>query len=189
MKSISFLSPRDSSRKGFTLPEMMISSGIAGLAFVLAATALMGFRYSTVATIKQVETRYRNHNALEKMGRYIMESTRVEVEELDDDTSILHVWRDNQIIWTPETTEDDIEGELFLDYDAKELKFRPDKTTEDFDELIAEEIDTVHFEKVGNALFARLTMTYDPDTPGAEREILASFVTRNNPKARQGASN
>jgi prepilin-type N-terminal cleavage/methylation domain-containing protein len=174
--------------KGFTLTEVMIASGIAGLAFALCAMAVMGFRFQGQTTYTQLQTRLRNHNALEKVGRQIMQATQVKVEE-DDDVQVVHLWHDDQEVWTPETIKDDTEGILFLHADSDEIRYRPNINQDDNYEVIAEGIDKVEFWIEGKALFMKLTMTYDSKTPGAERQILASFVVRNNPKIRLGASN
>lgn len=176
------------SEKGFTLTEVMIASGIAGLAFALSAMAIMGFRFQGQTTYTQLQTRLRNHNALEKVGRQIMQATQVKVEE-DDDVQVVHLWHDDQEVWTPETIADDTEGILFLHTDSDEIRYRPNISQDDNFEVIAEKIDEVEFWIDGKALFMKLTMTYDSKTPGAERQILASFVVRNNPKIRLGASN
>lgn len=175
--------------KGFTLTEVMIATGIAGLAFALSTVAIMGFRFQGQTTFAQLQTRLRNHNAIEKVGRQIMQATNMTVEETTDDTSVVHVWHDDQEVWTPETIADDTEGILFLDSTSNELRYRPDISQESNYEVVAEQIDEVDFWLEGKALFIKLTMTYDSRTPGAEREILASFVVRNNPKLRLGASN
>jgi len=176
------------SSSGFTIPEVLIASTIALISFSIASTALVGFMYSTKTTYEQVEKRYRNHNAMEKMGRMIMESTAVTVEDLGGGETHVHLWRDLQDVWTPGTTDDDVEGLIYLDTTDGTLYFRPDIIVPGGDEIIAEDIEQVDFETVGNALFAKLTMMYDPDTPGSERELQASFMSRNNPKARENAS-
>lgn len=177
-----------SGERGFTLTEVMIASGIAGLALALSAMAVMGFRIQGQSTYTQLQTQLRNHNALEKVGRQIMESTQVTVVENGDQQEI-HLWHDDQVVWTPESILDDTEGLLFLDTTSKEIRYRPDKSIADDYEVISEKIDDVDFWLDGKALFMKLSMTYDSRFAGAEREILASFVVRNNPKARLGASN
>jgi prepilin-type N-terminal cleavage/methylation domain-containing protein len=180
--------PASRGEKGFTLPEVLIASSIAGLAFALSAVAVMGFRFSTQTSFTQLQTRLRNHNALEKMGRQVMESTKVTVQGGQEEHQILHLWHDDQVVWTPETTEDDTEGILYLDYETHEVRYRSNIAYGSAEDLVATQIDDAHFEVTGNALFITLDMTYDPHTPGAERQILTSFVVRNNPKARIGAS-
>ena len=175
--------------KGFTLTEVMIATGVAGLAFALSSVAVMGFRFQGQTTFAQLQTRLRNHNAIEKMGRQIMQATKVTVEEISDEKFVVHLWQDDQEVWTPETTTDDTEGILYLDTGTHELRYRPDINQENNYEVVSEQIDKVEFWLDGKALFIRLTLTYDSRTPGAEREILASFVIRNNPKLRLGASN
>ncbi len=173
--------------RGFTLTEVMIASGIAGLAFALSAMAVMGFRFQGQTTYAQLQTRLRNHSALEKAGRQIMQSSQMTVEE-DGDIQVVHLWHDDQEVWTPETVEDDTEGILYLDTASNELRYRPDKSQPSQYEVISQKIDQVEFWLEGKALFMKLTMTYDSNFSGAEREILASFVIRNNPKIRLGAS-
>lgn len=175
---------------GFTLPEVLIATGLSGLALALAATALMGFAYSARTTALQLETRHRNQDALKKLGRQVMESTKVEVEEQPQGGSpLLYIWHDDQVVWTPETTDDDTRGVLYLDADTQELRYRPDYNNPDVYEVFSRSIESVHFEIVGHALFAKLSMHYDSGDPDSLREMLASFAVRNNPKNRLGASN
>jgi hypothetical protein len=168
----------------------MVASTVAGLAFALSAVALMGFRFSTQTTFSQLQTRLSNHSALDKMGRQIMQSTQVQVEgDGETDPQILHLWHDDQVVWTPQTTEDDTEALLYLDVDSQELRYRPDKNNDAVYEVVSRGIEGVKFTLTGNALFIEMTMSYDPHTVGAERKLLASFVVRNNPKSRVGSSN
>jgi prepilin-type N-terminal cleavage/methylation domain-containing protein len=177
------------SEKGFTLTEVMIASGIAGLAFALSAVAVMGFRFQGQTTFTQLQTRLRNHNALEKIVRHIMEATKVTVQGAVGEPQIVHLWHDEQEVWTPESTEDDTEGILLLDAGSNELRYRPAISQDEIYAVVAEKIDEVEYWLDGKALFIKMTMTYDPHTAGSEREVLASFVVRNNPKLRLGASN
>ncbi len=174
--------------KGFTLTEVMVATGIAGLAFALSTMAVMGFHFQGQTTFTQLQTRLRNHSAIDKVGRQIMQSTHVTVDD-SGAIPVVHLCHDDQEVWTPETITDDTEGILSLDSSSHELRYRPNISQEENYEVVAEKIDEADFWLEGKAFFMKLTMTYDSRTPGAEREILASFVVRNNPKLRLGASN
>ncbi len=176
--------------RGFTLSEVMVATSVAGLALALAATALMGFAYAARETSLQLEMRHRNQDALKKLGRQAMQASKVEVEEPEGEGSpIVYIWHDDQLVWTPETTEDDTRGVLYLDAESQELRYRPDYNNPDVYEVFSRGIETADFEIVGHALFVKLTMHYDSEDPDSLRELLASFAVRNNPKARLGASN
>jgi type II secretory pathway component PulJ len=175
--------------KGFTLVEMLIASSVSLMAFGMCAMAVVGFQYQGRATYGQLQMRLDNQSALEKMGRRIMQASKMTVEQVDSSRQIVHLWHDDQVVWTPATVADDTEGVLYLEPDTRELRYRPNITHESVYDVVAKSLDRVTFSMAGNALFIKMTMSYDAKTTGTDREILASYVVRNNPKIRLGASN
>lgn len=177
-------------QKGFTITEVLVASSIAGIAMALSAVAVMGFRYQGQTTFSQLQTRLQTQNAIEKVGRQIMQSTKVEIQGDADqgEQQFVYLWHDDQEVWTPVTTEDDTQGVLYQDLDSQEIRYRPDAAITESYQVIAKNIEKIKFTTSGKALFVEITMKYDPYFSGSERSVLASFVIRNNPKLKHGAS-
>jgi prepilin-type N-terminal cleavage/methylation domain-containing protein len=182
--------PHRPNQKGFTLTEVMVVCTITGIALVLCTTAVMGFRVQTQTTLLQLHTRLQSQKAIEHVGRQIMQSTKVEVEgdPVREEPQFVHVWHDNQLVWTPGRTDDDTEGIIYLHEDTQELRYCPDNSRQEQYEVMTTNVEKVKFLLSGKALFIEIEMRYDPRFAGSERKLLASFVVRNNPKIRQGAS-
>lgn len=180
--------------RGFTIVEFMTASFIGFLAMGLVWTALMGFQFQTRTTVAQTLSRHNSQNAMEKIGRIVMESTKLNIETSEAGMGMLRVWRDEQIVWTPNHTEDDTEGLLYYLPEEKELWFRPNVDQPDTIEKVADRLDGVEFSLVGDAVFVTLHTEYDVDPNhrvGSEetmRKTYGSFAVRNNPRIRIGAT-
>lgn len=177
-------------QQGFTLTEVLIASSIASLAMALSAVAVMGFRYQGQTTFSQLQTRLQTQSAIEKIGRQIMQSTKVELQGDPNlgEPQFVYLWHDDQEVWTPESTADDIQGVLYQDPGSLEIRYRPDVSILETYEVVSTNIETIKFTTSGKALFVEITMKYDPHFTGSERTILSSFVIRNNPKMKHGGS-
>ncbi len=185
---------RPSGTRGFTIPEFMIASFIGFLSMALIWTALMGFQFQTRTTFAQTLDRYNTQNAMEKIGRIVMESTEINIEQNEEDLGIMHLWRDVQEVWTPSTTEDDIEGLLFYDRTDRKIWYRPNIDDQNNQELVAERIEKIDFDLIGDAVFVTVFTEYDVDpnhmTNSEEtlRKTYGSYAVRNNPRVRIGAT-
>jgi len=179
---------------GFTIPEFMIASFIGFLSMALVWTALMGFQFQTRTTFAQTLNRHNTQNTLEKVGRIVMESTKLDIETAEEDLGIMHLWRDEQEVWTPSSTDDDVEGLLFYDEDEKKIWYRPNMDDSAYDELVAERIEGIDFDLIGDAVFVTILTEYDVDpnmsmhSEETLRKTYGSFAVRNNPRIRIGAT-
>ncbi len=182
------------SDSGFTIPEFMIASFIGFLSMALVWTALMGFQFQTRTTFAQTLNRHNSQNAMEKIGRLVMESTDLDIESAEEDLGIIRMWTDVQEVWTPNTTEDDVEGLIYYLEDEKELWYRPNVDETAYDERIAEDIEGIDFDLIGDAVFVTILTEYDVDPNFASdsddtlRKTYGSFAVRNNPRIRIGAT-
>jgi prepilin-type N-terminal cleavage/methylation domain-containing protein len=184
-------------QKGFTIVELMVTSTVSVMSLGLVYTAFIGMQTSARTTIEQVRMRQHNQDTLKRLGRFVMEASKVEVKPEEAELGIVHLWKDEQLAWTPETTEDDTEGMIFFEESSERLMYRKDVNQLGADELVAPNLQRVTFEMVGKALFVELTMDYDVDdkisremeeAERAERNLYVSYAVRNNPRIRIGAS-
>jgi len=181
-------------QRGFTIVELMVASTVSVLSLGLVYTALIGMQHSTRNTLEQVRIRQNNQNTIKKLGRFVMEASKAEVRLEEAELGIVHLWKDDQVRWTPETTEDDTEGVVYFDETESELHYRKDVNHPEVEETIATQVEKAVFEMVGNALFVELTMNYDVDQKMSReeervlRKIYVSYAVRNNPRVRIGAS-
>lgn len=180
---------------GFTLMEMALASSISFVAFGIVGVAVMGLQETARTSMTQVADRYNAATAIEKVGRIVMEATKVEIGEDAGGQGEVTIWRDNQIVWTPETTDDDTEGLLYYDALNREIRFQVDASQPLVEETLARNVDQVEFSLVGEALFMELTLDYDvdghwtdPEDERTKRTVYASFAVRNNPRVRIGAT-
>ena len=180
---------------GFTLLEVLVASSISMMSLGLVYTALIGMAITTRTTMEQVNTRTTNERTLKKLGRRIMEATKVDIPVNEQGLGKVHVWRDEQAVWTPDTTDDDIEGIIYYDDVTREIRFLKDVNDPAAqEETLATDVEAVSFNMVGQALFADLTMEYDtnhmhdPTNPDTKRHLYASFAVRNNPRLRIGSA-
>ena len=184
-------------QRGFTIVELMVTSTVSILSIGLVYTAFIGMQTSARTTVEQVWMRQHNQDTLKRLGRFVMEASKVQVKPEEAELGIVHLWKDEQLAWTPETTEDDTEGVIFFDEANERLMYRKDVNQLGADEIVAPNLQRVTFEMVGNALFVELTMDYDvddkisSDPEGAaltERKLYVSYAVRNNPRIRIGAT-
>lgn len=184
-------------QRGFTIVELMVTSAVSIMSLGLVYTAFIGMQTSAKTTIEQVWMRQHNQDTIKRLGRFVMEASKVQVKPEEAELGIVHLWKDEQLAWTPETTEDDTEGAIFFDEINERLMYRRDVNQPGEDELVASNLQRVTFDMVGNALFVELTMDYDVDDKISreseqaeltERKMYVSYAVRNNPRVRIGAS-
>lgn len=187
--------PKGLDSSGFTLMELALASSISFVAFGIVGFAVIGLQQTARTTITQVSDRYNSASAVEKVGRIVMEATKVEVGEDQGGQGEVHIWRDNQVIWTPETTADDTEGLLYFDLINREIRYRADVSEPIAEETLARNVEQVEFSLLGEALFLKLTLDYNvdgrwnhPEDERTKRSVYSSFAVRNNPRARIGAT-
>jgi type II secretory pathway pseudopilin PulG len=185
----------EENQAGFTIVEMLVTTSLSLMTLGIVYTALVGMQWSARATVEQVNLQKVNKLTLQKVGRVVMSASRVDVETDEGEQGILHVWNDTQEVWTPDTTEDDVEGMVYYDVASEEVRYKEDVDQPDSeDEVLASGIEELTFEMVGNAVFMELTMEYDVDhkmlaeSEDTKRTIYASFAARNAPRTRIGAT-
>lgn len=186
---------RRRSRNGFTLLEMSLASSVSFIAFGIVGFTVMGLQQTARTSMTQIADRYNSATAVEKVGRIVMEATKLEVDEDSGGQAEVHIWRDTQVVWTPETVEDDVEGLLYYDVLNREIRFQPDVSLPLDEETLAQNVDEVAFTLVGEAVFMELTLDYDvdghwddPEDERTKRTVYSSFAVRNNPRVRIGAT-
>ena len=180
--------------RGFTIPEFMIATFIGFITMALVWVAFMGFQFQTRTTFAQTLNTHNTQKTMEKIGRIIMQSTDLEIESNEEDLGIVHIWRDTQEVWTPNSTDDDVEGLMFYDEEEKKIWYRPDVDKAAEVELVAERIEGIDFDLVGDAVFVTIETDYDVDpnhlvnSEETIRKTYASYAVRNNPRIRIGAT-
>jgi hypothetical protein len=175
--------------------EVTLASSVSFVVFGIVGFAVMGLQESARTSMTQIADRFNSASAVEKVSRIVMEATKVELEEGEGGQGAVHIWTDNQIVWTPETTTDDTEGLLYYDTLNREIRYQADVLEPLEEETLAKNVDAVEFSLVGEAVFLKLTLDYDVDDRWGDgeddrvkRTVYSSFAVRNNPRVRIGAT-
>jgi len=171
---------RRKAQSGFTLIEILIGMSIMLLVAGMSVSFFGLIQWNTASVAGEIFNRQDAQNCINQLGRYVYPATRLENSE--DGTNMVLVWRDDNAPPTNLDITDDTTGVIYFDSAQKALFYMPDREFQGNYEIVAQGIENCQMSVAGNVLRAQITFAAGPKRSPKTKTLNVSLAARNIPR-------